>query len=99
MRRERERNEAEERLAAHGCQIRQAACQGFMAYVGWSVGIEREVSAFEYEICCEDEIVPRSGAENGTVVANASDQTFVGRKRCGALPDPIDQCRFAHRRD
>jgi hypothetical protein len=67
-----ERNKAEERLAAHGCQIGQAACQSFMADVDGSVGTELEVPPFENEICCEDEIVLRFGAENGTVVADAS---------------------------
>jgi hypothetical protein len=71
-----ERNKAEERLAAHGGQIGQAARQSFVANVGWCVGTEFEVSAFENEICCEDEIVFWFGAEDRTIVADASNQSF-----------------------
>jgi hypothetical protein len=74
-----QRNEAEERFAAHGGQIGQTTRKSFVADVRGSVRIELEVPAFKNEIGCKDEVMLRFRADDRTIVTDASNQTFVRR--------------------
>lgn len=71
-----QRNQAEDRLSAHGGQIGEAARQGFMADVGCFC-VTREVAIFDNEVGGKDEIGFGGGPDDGTIVSNALDDGGV----------------------
>lgn len=68
-----------------------------MADIRCRMRIVREVTAFQHEVCCENQIFVRPRPQNGAIVSNARDDLFTLGPLSRQFPDSIDNSRFEHR--
>ncbi len=87
-----QREECRNRLAPHGSDIAEAACQATMSdYLG-RMPFPAKVNALEAEVSGDQSILARGPAQHGTVIANAGQQNPIAAS--SSLPQPRDQHFF-----
>jgi hypothetical protein len=93
--RDRERHQAEARLATHRGDVAQPARQRLVSDILGPVGRGPKMHAFEQQVRGEEQVVARAGrAVDGAVIADPEDQ-LTARRKLHAAPDALDERNFA----